>query len=97
MNKNFISGDLLAKLGIKYVYESGKLILTRNGVFIGKGYSTEGMIKLCTNNNIINEIHNSAYMLESVSLWHNSLTHIDISSMNRLIKSGLISCNINDF
>ena len=55
------------------------------------------MIKLCTTDNIINEISNSAYMLESVSLWHNRLAHTGISSMKRLIKSGLISCNINDF
>jgi hypothetical protein len=54
------------------------------------------MIKLCTTDNIINENSNSAYMLESVSLWHNRLAHTGISSMKRLIKYGLI-CNINDF
>jgi hypothetical protein len=97
MNRNLVSGDLLGKPGIKSVYESGKLILTRNGVFVGKGYSAEGMIKLCTTDNIINEIFNSAYMLESISLWHNRLAHTGISSIKRLIKSGLISCNINDF
>ena len=68
MNRNLVSGDLLGKPGIKPVYESGKLILTRNGIFVGKGYSAEGMIKLCTTDNIINEISNSAYMLESISL-----------------------------
>lgn len=55
------------------------------------------MIKLCTIDNIINEISNSAYMLESISLWHSRLAYIGISTMNRLIKSGLISCNIHDF
>ena len=97
INRNLVSGDLLGKPGIKSVYESGKLILTRNGIFVGKRYSAEGMIKLCTTNNIINEISNSAYMLESISLWHSRLAHIGISTMNRLIKSGLISCNIHDF
>jgi hypothetical protein len=97
MNRNLVSGDLLGKSGIKSVYELGKLILTCNGVFVGKGYSAEGMIKLCTTDNIINENYNSAYMLQSISLWHNRLAHTGISSMKRLIKSGLISCNINDF
>ncbi|KAI5418724.1 hypothetical protein KIW84_043089, partial [Lathyrus oleraceus] len=97
MNMNLVSGDLLGKLGIKFVYESGKLILTLNGVFVGKGYSVEGMIKLCTTDNIINDISNSAYMLESVSLWYNRLAYSGISFMKRLIKYGLISCNINDF
>jgi hypothetical protein len=97
MNRNLVSGDLLGKSSIKSIYESNKHILTRSGVFVGKGYFTEEMIKLCTIDNIINEIYNSAYMLESVSLWHNRLAHSGISSMKRLIKYGLISCNINDF
>lgn len=97
MSRNLVSGDLLGKPGIKSVYESGKLILTRNGVFVGKGYSAEGMIKLCTIDNIINKVSNSAYMIDSVSLWHSRLAHIGISTMNRLIKSKLISCNIHEF
>ncbi|XP_050889487.1 uncharacterized protein LOC127094740 [Lathyrus oleraceus] len=88
MNRNLVSGDLLGKPGIKSVYESGKLILTRNGVFIGKGYSAEGMIKLCTNDNIINEISNSAYMLDSVSLWHNRLAHCDLCEFNGMLTRG---------
>lgn len=71
--------------------------MTRNGVFVGKGYSAEGMINLCTTDNIINEIFNSAFMLEYIYLWHSRSTHIGISTMNRLIKFGLISCNIHDF
>ncbi|XP_050908623.1 uncharacterized protein LOC127122307 [Lathyrus oleraceus] len=63
----------------------------------GKGYSVEGMIKLYTTDNIINEIPNCAYMLEYTSLWKSRLEHIDISTMNRLIKYDLISCNIYDF
>ncbi|XP_030495093.1 uncharacterized protein LOC115710880 [Cannabis sativa] len=45
MNRNLISGDLLGKPGIKAVYESGKLILTKSNVFLGKGYSCEGIVK----------------------------------------------------
>ncbi|KAI5406023.1 hypothetical protein KIW84_052687 [Lathyrus oleraceus] len=59
MNRSLVSRDLLRKPGIKSVYESGKLILTHNGIFVGKGYSAEGMIKLCTTDNIINKISNS--------------------------------------
>lgn len=97
MNMNLVTRDLLWKPGIKSVYKSGKLILTRNSVFIGKWYFAEEMIKLCTTDSIINEISNSAYMFESISLLHSRLTHIGISTMNRLIKFGSISCNIHDF
>lgn len=47
MSMNLVSGDLLGKLSIKSVYESGKLILIHNGVFVGKGYFAGGIIKLC--------------------------------------------------
>lgn len=67
MNRNLVSDDLLGKPGIKTVYESGKLILTRGGVFVGKGYSCNEMIKLCTVDNAdvatINKSSHSAYML----------------------------------
>lgn len=36
MNRKLESGDFLGKLRIKVVYELGKLVLSRNGNFIGK-------------------------------------------------------------
>ena len=97
MNRNLVSGDLLGKPGIKSVYESGKLILSRNGVFVGKGYSSEGMVKLCTNDNNNNKNVASAYMVDSVSLWHSRLAHVGISTMKRMIKCGLFSCDVDNF
>ncbi|KAH7659787.1 RNA-directed DNA polymerase protein [Dioscorea alata] len=46
MNRNLVSGDLLSKPRINSVYESGKFILSRNGIFVGKWISCNGMIKL---------------------------------------------------
>ncbi|RVW71217.1 Retrovirus-related Pol polyprotein from transposon TNT 1-94 [Vitis vinifera] len=43
MNKNLVSGDLLGKPGIKAVFESGKLILTKSGNFVGKGLAHVGL------------------------------------------------------
>lgn len=64
MNKNFVSEDLLGKPSIKSVYESGKLILTHNNVFMGKVYSAEGMIKIYTTDNIINKVFIAADMIK---------------------------------
>ena len=100
MNRNLVSRDLLGKPGIKSVYEVGKLILSRNGVFIRKGFSCDRMIKLCIVDSPTNNKNNDAfvYKIDSVSLWHNRLAHIGISTMKRMIKCGLISCdNINNF
>ena len=56
-------------------------------------------LSLVTNDqlNVINKDVSFAYVVDSVSLWHNRLAHIDISTMKRMIKYGLISCNINEF
>ena len=101
MNRNFVSRDLFGKLSIKSVFESRKLILSRNGIFVGKDYSTRGMIKLSviTNDqlNVINKDVSFAYVVDSLSLWHNILAHIGISTMKKMIKYDLISCNINEF
>ena len=99
MNKNLVSGDLLGKPGIKAVFESGKLILTKSGNFVGKGYSCDGMIKLCTNDNIIKMASTSAYMCDSNSLflWHNRLAHVGLSTIKRIVKCGLIACDTKKF
>ena len=41
IKKNLVSANLLCKKGIKVVIESNKLILLKNGMFIGKGYCSD--------------------------------------------------------
>jgi Fe2+ transport system protein FeoA len=97
MNRNLVSGDLLGKPGIKCVYESGKLVLSLNGKFVGKGYSSEGMVKLCTIDKSLNNKVDFAYIVvDSFSLWHARLGHISKSTMKRLLKCDMISYNEKD-
>ena len=42
INKNIVSGSLLCKDGFKVVLESNKLIVSKHGQFIGKGYDCGG-------------------------------------------------------
>ena len=85
MRRNLVSGDLLGKPGIRVVFESGKLILLKNENFVGKGYACNGMIKFS-----LNESNSSAYMIESVTLWHSRLAHIGYSTLKFMSKNGLI-------
>ena len=63
IKKNFVSANLLCKSGVKALFESNKLILSKNGIFVGNGYITDGMYKL----SIINkEVSNCAYIVESL-------------------------------
>ena len=67
IKKNLISANFLCKSGIKIVLKSDKLILSKNGIFVGKGYATNGMYKL----SIINkEVFGHAYIVDSSYLWH---------------------------
>lgn len=97
MNRNLVNGDLFIKPGVKSVYESSKLILSKNGIFIGKWYSCDGMMKLCTIDNNGNKNNFLAYMVDSVSLWHGRLAHMGISTNKRMVKCGMLSCDINNF
>ena len=63
IRKNLVSGMLLSKHGFKIVFEADKFILSKNGMFVGKGYVENGMFKL----NIENE-NISAYLVESLDL-----------------------------
>ncbi|KAG6529327.1 hypothetical protein ZIOFF_011524 [Zingiber officinale] len=43
VRKNLISASLLCKRGLKVVIEAEKLIISKNGVFVGHGYSCDGI------------------------------------------------------
>ena len=66
---------------------------------MGKGYSCDGMIKLCTNDNFNKIASNSAYIcdLNSLSLWHNRLEHVGLSTIERIMKCGMIACDAKEF
>jgi hypothetical protein len=46
INRKLISGSLLCHDGFKLVFESNKFIVSKFGLFIGKGYDTGGLFLL---------------------------------------------------
>ena len=62
-----MSTNLLSKKDFKIIIESDNVIVSRNGIFVGKGYNCDGMFKLSIN--AINKVF--AYMIEyDYMLWH---------------------------
>lgn len=60
MNKCLRSGDLFENPGNNSVYKKlGKFVLTRSGIFVGKGYSSERIVKLCIVDNDSNKLIHS--------------------------------------
>lgn len=87
--KSLIFVPLLNKFGFKCVFEGDKFILSKGGMFVGKGYLCENMFKC----NVISNYNNnmiSAYIVESCDLWHMRLGHINFRKLNDMMKSNLI-------
>jgi hypothetical protein len=45
IKKNLASGSLLCRDGFKLVFESNKVVVSRYGQFIGKGYDSGGLFR----------------------------------------------------
>ena len=91
MNKNLVSGSLLCRDGFKVVLESNKVIVSRFGQFIGKGYECGGLFRFSLSdfcNKSINQI--CANVNDDASIWHSRLCHINFGLMSRLSSMSLI-------
>nr|GEU80219.1 Pol polyprotein [Tanacetum cinerariifolium] len=88
IRKNLVSGWLLNKFGFRLVFESDKFVLSKNQIFVGKGYAMNGMFKLnvMVVKNEINKMNSSAYLIESSNVWHGRLGHVNFNLMRHLIK-----------
>ena len=60
-----MSSFLLNKASFKQIMESDNYIITKNGLFLGKGYACDGMFKLNIENNKTST--SSVYMLSSTN------------------------------
>ncbi|GJW57139.1 pol polyprotein [Tanacetum coccineum] len=98
ITKNMISGPILSNKGFKLVFESDKFVITKGGVYVGKGYLDERLFKLSvvTDDNVINNNNagtstTSVYMIDPSSLWHSILGHVNFCSLQRMISLGMLA------
>ncbi|TYK01594.1 ty1-copia retrotransposon protein [Cucumis melo var. makuwa] len=90
LRRNLVSGSMLNQVGLKTVLEDDKVVLTKNEDFVGKGYLSNGLFVL--NTIFINEnASSSAYVIESVNLWHGRLGHVNFASIRKLKDLRLIN------
>ena len=88
IKKNLVSSNLLCKSSVKAVLELDKLILSKNGIFVGKRYAIDDMYKL----SIINKkVFGCAYIVDSSYLWHARLGHLNFKHLKFMLKDGMIS------
>ena len=86
IRKNLVSTSLLVKNGFKVVFVSDKVVISKNDMYVGKGYLSDDLFKInvmTINNNKNND--SSAYLLESDNLWHARLGHVNYKSLQKMI------------
>ncbi|KAL4029933.1 hypothetical protein IC575_008161 [Cucumis melo] len=90
LRRNLVFGSLLNRAGLKIVLEGDKVFLTKNREFVGKGYLSNGLFLLNTISMNSNP-SSSAYVIESVNLWHGRLGHVNFASIRKLKDLRLIN------
>ena len=67
VRRNLVSGSSLVQQGYKVVMESNKVVITRNDIFVGKGYVCDGLFKLNVLSEV-NEISHQVFNVESCNV-----------------------------
>jgi hypothetical protein len=91
IRKNLVSISLLLRDEFKVVLESNKVVMSKYGQFIGKGYDCRGLFRLSladfynkSVNHICGTINNNS------SVWHSRLCHVNFRLMSHLSSLNLI-------
>ena len=91
IKKNLVSGSLLCRDGFKLVFESNKVVISRYGQFIGKGYDSGGLFCFSLSdfcNKVVNHVCDSNNSVADI--WHSRLCHVNFGCMSRLSSMSLI-------
>ena len=82
---------MLGKTDIKVLFDGGIVTLTKNEVFVGKGYDDEGLFVLNIDQ-VINEKDSSscAYLVDSIDVWHGRLGHVNLGYIKKMKECGII-------
>lgn len=88
---NLVSVGILGKVGVKVMFESDKVVLTKNRVFVGKGYLNSGLFHL----NVLELMNNNAstsfaYLVECDDIWHARLGHVNYSYIKIMKSLGIL-------
>ena len=70
------------------MYESDIFLITKRGIFVGKGYADGGMLKfhIMDNKCNINDNNPSTYLFDSSNVWYARLGHVNFDTLRWLIK-----------
>lgn len=91
--KNSIIWSLFNLQEFKLVFESSKIVFSKNNVFVSKGYVCDGLFKLNIIECVVSNSYNSSdymYHVSTCDVWHRKLDHVNYNTINCMIQFGLI-------
>ena len=85
-----VSVHLLNNANVKVTFDSNIVTLSKNEIYVGKGYLNDGLyvLNVVTNNN---EGSSFAYLVDSLDVWHGRLGHVNVPYILKLKEMGLIN------
>ncbi|CAL5397431.1 unnamed protein product [Camellia sinensis] len=89
VRRNLISGSCLVQLGYKIVMESNKIVISKNDIFIGKGFVCDGLFKLNVSFEV-NYISHNIFNIEICDLWHKRLGHVNLGKIRKMMDLELV-------
>ena len=108
--KCLISVSKLDEHGFKITFESRKVVISKHGVFVGKGYYLGGMYRVDDSSVLVGKIQKlNVSVVElphfqtiensvcSISLWHKRLAHTNVKNIEKMKNNGLINFQNKDF
>ena len=75
---NLVSVDLLGKVGVKVSFESDKIVMTKDNIFVRKGFCNQGLFVLSISEVMNESASSSAYLIDSYDIY---LTKYDTSTL----------------
>ena len=70
IKKNLVSGSQCCRDGYRIVFEANKCVLSKYGIFVGKGYNCGGLFRLSLHDDMCNKIVNNAIIPDESNIWH---------------------------
>ncbi|GJY41386.1 retrovirus-related pol polyprotein from transposon TNT 1-94 [Tanacetum coccineum] len=108
--KCLISVSKLDENGFKITFESRKVVISKNGVFVRKGYTLGGMYRVDDSSGSVGKIQNTNVSVVelpyfetngksvcTISLWHKRLAHTNVKNIEKIKNNGLIKFQNKDF
>ena len=88
---NLVSIALLGKMRVKVSFESDKIEMTKNNIFVGKEFCNQGLFVLSISEVINGNASSSAYLIDSYDIWHARLGHVSSEYIKKMQTLGLIN------